>query len=212
MKAGRAQFITLEGVEGAGKSTNLTYLCELLDARGIDYIVTREPGGTPVAERLRECLLAEHEEPIDGMAELLMIFAARAQHLANLVVPALERGQWVVCDRFTDATFAYQGGGRELGFETVEALESMVQRSLHPDLTIVLDVPVDVSMERTANRGELDRFEKESQAFFERVRSAYQLRLQRAPERYRLVDASQPLPQVKAVIKTVLEDFLGAAG
>lgn len=208
MKAGQAKFITLEGMEGAGKSTNLAYIRDYLEAHDIDFLVTREPGGTEVAEKIRQILLAEHEESVEGMTELLLIFAARAQHLAKVILPALAEGKWVLCDRFTDATYAYQGGARALGFDKVEALESLVQQGLQPDLTLVLDVPLETSLQRVRARGELDRFEKESDKFFRTVRDAYLSRAASDESRYRVIDASTSLEQVQQQVKAVLDHLL----
>lgn len=200
-----AKFITLEGTEGAGKSTNLQYMCEWFDKAGIAYRVTREPGGTEIAEKIRGLLLEHHSEKLSPMAELLLIFAARAQHIEQLIKPTLASGCWVISDRFTDATYAYQGAGRSLGEEKIELLENFVQASLRPDKTIILDVSVEVGMQRISQRGELDRFEKEPVAFFERVRRAYQYRAAEHPERYAVVDASKPLANVQQDISKVLE-------
>lgn len=201
-------FITLEGPEGAGKSTNRDFLAEQLRARGVDVVLTREPGGTPLAERIREILLAPSEEIMDADAELLLVFAARAQHLAQVIRPALARGAVVLCDRFTDATYAYQGGGRGLSLERIAMLEQFVQGSLRPDLTLVFDLPVEIGLSRAAARGRLDRFEQEGRDFFEAVRSAYLQRAAAAPERYQLIDAAQPLAQVQASLAALLPGLL----
>ena len=191
-------FITLEGPEGAGKSTNREYLAELLVQAGIEVVLTREPGGTPLAERIRELLLAPDSEVMAVDTELLLMFAARAQHLAGVIRPALARGAVVLCDRFTDATYAYQGGGRGVAYERIAILEQFVQGDLRPDLTLVFDLPVEVGLARAAARGKLDRFEQEQQSFFEAVRHTYLARAAQAPERYRVLDAAQPLSQVQA--------------
>ena len=191
-------FITLEGPEGAGKSTNREYLAELLIQAGIEVVLTREPGGTPLAERIRELLLAPDSEVMAVDTELLLMFAARAQHLAGVIRPALARGAVVLCDRFTDATYAYQGGGRGLAHERIAILEQFVQGDLRPDLTLVFDLPVEVGLARAAARGKLDRFEQEQQSFFEAVRQTYLARAAQAPERYRVLDAAQPLSEVQA--------------
>jgi len=201
-------FITLEGPEGAGKSTNREYLAERLRGHGIDVVLTREPGGTPLAERIRELLLAPSDEAMDADTELLLVFAARAQHLAGVIRPALARGAVVLCDRFTDATYAYQGGGRGLSVERIAALEHFVQGDLRPDLTLVFDLPVEIGLSRAAARGRLDRFEQEGRGFFEAVRSTYLDRAAAARERYRLVDAALPLDQVQASLDTLLPDLL----
>lgn len=191
-------FITLEGPEGAGKSTNREYLAELLKQAGVEVVLTREPGGTPLAERIRELLLVPDTEVMAVDTELLLMFAARAQHLAGVIRPALARGAVVLCDRFTDATYAYQGGGRGLAHERIAILEQFVQGDLRPDLTLVFDLPVEVGLARAAARGKLDRFEQEQQSFFEAVRQTYLARAAQAPERYRVLDAAQPLSQVQA--------------
>jgi dTMP kinase len=202
-----AKFITLEGMEGAGKSTNLAYICEYFDQQKIKYRVTREPGGTEVAEKIRDVLLNHYDEPLHPMCELLLIFAARAQHLEQVIKPALANDEWVLSDRFTDATYAYQGEGRQLGGDKVELLERFVQAELKPDLTIILDVPVELSAQRVRQRGELDRFEVEQSAFFQRVRDAYHQRVASDENRYRLIDASQTLPNVQADLQIVLDNL-----
>ena len=174
MRKDKAQFITLEGVEGAGKSTQKDALCQLLDANGIAYIETREPGGTPYAEDIRALLLHGSDEVPQAKTELLLLFAARAQHLEKKILPALERDVWVVCDRFTDATYAYQGGGRGLPGAWIQTLEKLVQGERIPDVTLFFDVPVEIGLERAGRRGKLDRIESEDIEFFERVRSTYQ--------------------------------------
>ena len=193
-------FITLEGPEGAGKSTNRDYLAMCLRAAGIEVLLTREPGGTPLAERIRELLLAPSDEPMAADTELLLVFAARAQHLAKVICPALARGCVVLCDRFTDATYAYQGGGRGLSQQRIAELERFVQGDLRPDLTLLFDLPVEQGLARAAARGRLDRFEQEQRSFFEAVRQTYLQRAALAPQRYRLLDASQSLQQVQAAI------------
>ncbi|WP_278621254.1 dTMP kinase, partial [Ectopseudomonas oleovorans] len=189
-------FITLEGPEGAGKSTNREYLAERLRERGIDVLLTREPGGTPLAERIRELLLDPSDEPMAADTELLLVFAARAQHLQQVIRPALAKGSVVLCDRFTDATYAYQGGGRGLSIERIAQLEQFVQGELRPDLTLIFDLPVEIGLARAAARGRLDRFEQEGRGFFEAVRQAYLQRAEQAPQRYRVLDAGQTLAQV----------------
>ncbi|MDF9621011.1 dTMP kinase [Pseudomonas entomophila] len=201
-------FITLEGPEGAGKSTNREYLAARLREQGVDVVMTREPGGTPLAERIRELLLAPSEETMAVDTELLLMFAARAQHLAQVIRPALARGAVVLCDRFTDATYAYQGGGRGLPVERIAILESFVQGELRPDLTLVFDLPVEVGLARAAARGRLDRFEQEGQAFFEAVRQAYLQRAGQQPQRYSLLDAAQPLEAVQRAIDALLPGIL----
>ncbi|AGA72417.1 dTMP kinase [Pseudomonas plecoglossicida] len=197
-------FITLEGPEGAGKSTNRDYLAARLCEQGLDVVLTREPGGTPLAEKVRELLLAPSDESMVADTELLLVFAARAQHLAQVIRPALARGAVVLCDRFTDATYAYQGGGRGLPVERIAILEQFVQGDLRPDLTLVFDLPVEVGLARAAARGRLDRFEQEGQAFFEAVRQAYLQRAGREPQRYTLLDAAQSLEAVQRSIDALL--------
>ncbi|WP_407311369.1 dTMP kinase [Pseudomonas sp. nanlin1] len=204
-------FITLEGPEGAGKSTNREYLAEQLRAAGLDVVLTREPGGTPLAEGIRELLLAPCDEVMHADTELLLVFAARAQHLARVIRPALERGAVVLCDRFTDATYAYQGGGRGLSVARIGALEEFVQGDLRPDLTLIFDLPVEVGLARASARGRLDRFEQEGRAFFDGVRSAYLARAGAEPQRYRIVDAAQPLVQVQRALDGLLPELLGLA-
>lgn len=201
-------FITLEGPEGAGKSTNREYLAERLRERGIEVQLTREPGGTPLAERIRELLLSPSDEAMAVDTELLLVFAARAQHIAEVIRPALARGAVVLCDRFTDATYAYQGGGRGLPVERIAQLESFVQGDLRPDLTLVFDLPVEIGLSRAAARGRLDRFEREGRAFFEAVRSTYLDRARAEPARYRIVDAAQPLAEVQRSLDTLLPTLL----
>ncbi|MGN2623655.1 dTMP kinase [Stutzerimonas balearica] len=201
-------FITLEGPEGAGKSTNRDYLAALLREHGVDVVLTREPGGTPLAERIRELLLAPADEPMASDTELLLVFAARAQHLQQVVRPALARGAVVLCDRFTDATYAYQGGGRGVPAERIELLEDLVQGALRPDLTLVFDLPVEVGLARAAARGRLDRFEQERLEFFEAVRGTYLQRAAQSPERYRVLDAAQPLDAVQQRIAGLLPQLL----
>ncbi|MGY4493193.1 dTMP kinase [Pseudomonas sp. TE3610] len=197
-------FITLEGPEGAGKSTNREYLAQHLRAAGLDVVLTREPGGTPLAERIRELLLAPSDEAMHADTELLLVFAARAQHLSEVIRPALARGAVVLCDRFTDATYAYQGGGRGLSRARIASLESFVQGDLRPDLTLVFDLPVEVGLARATARGRLDRFEQEGRAFFEAVRNTYLERAAAAPERYTLVNAALTLAQVQQQLDSLL--------
>jgi dTMP kinase len=203
----RGRFITLEGGEGAGKSTQLAAVRDWLVARGHEVLVTREPGGTPLGERLRELLLHEAGD-MSAETETLLVFAARAEHLARVIRPALAAGTTVVCDRFTDATYAYQGGGRGLGIERIAALERWVQQDLRPDLTILLDLPVAQGLARAGNRGAPDRFEREQVAFFERVRAAYLAAAAREPARVRVVDATLDAAEVTRRIVAILEDVL----
>ena len=200
----RGKFITLEGGEGVGKTTNLTFIKDYLQQHNINVVVTREPGGTVLAEKIRHLLLDKDSELISEQAELLLIFAARAQHIKHVIEPALTQGAWVLCDRFTDATYAYQGGGRNMRISTIEWLESLVQGNLRPDLTLLLDAPVDVGMERTRKRGAFDRFESEKISFFEHVRRAYLLQAELYPERIKVIKANQPLSDVQRAIVDVI--------
>ncbi len=206
----RGRFITVEGGEGAGKSTCLEFLRDHLEAAGRRVVMTREPGGTPLAERIRELLLGHHAGGMADDCELLLVFAARADHLARVIRPALARGDWVLSDRFTDATYAYQGGGRGLDVARITQLEALVQGDLRPDLTLLLDLPVAAGLARAAGRAEApDRFESEAAAFFERVRAAYLERAAREPERFRVVDAGRPLDQVTGQLREVLDAWDG---
>ncbi len=205
-------FITLEGGEGVGKTTNLQFIAQHLRASGIDLVQTREPGGTPLAEQIRELLLGTRDETVAPMAELLLIFAARAQHLQQVIYPALKAGKWVLCDRFTDATYAYQGGGRRLGGSNIASLEQLVQGDFRPDVTLLLDMPVADGMARAGARGVLDRFEQEQLSFFERVRSAYLDRVAQNPGQFRVVDASGTLEQVQLGIAQALDQLLDQRG
>lgn len=206
----KGRFITIEGGEGAGKSTNVALMADFLRASGIAHLTTREPGGTRLGELVRELLLAVTDEPITPLAELLLMFAARAQHLAQVVVPALEAGTWVICDRFTDASYAYQGAGRGLGDAPVAALEQLVQGELRPDVTLILDLDPDRGLERVQQRGPLDRFEREQCAFFIRVRTAYQHRAAVDPVRCRLIDAGQTPEQVGEAVLAPLRALVCA--
>ncbi|MFW1676380.1 dTMP kinase [Pontibacter sp. JAM-7] len=208
MKQTQGRFITVEGTEGVGKSSNIDFLAESLQIRGKEVLLTREPGGTPLAEDLRKLLLEPREENISNETELLLMFAARAQHLENVIKPALARGAWVISDRFTDATYAYQGGGRGMSINSIATLEHLVQGSLRPDLTLLLDLPVEVGLRRASERSTPDRIEQERIDFFERVRKAYLLRAQQDPVRMRIIDASQPLNQVQQQISRQLTMFL----
>ena len=195
----RGRFLTLEGVDGAGKSTHVAWIAEQLRARGDAVLVTREPGGTPLAERLRELVLAE---PMDPIAETMLLFAARADHVQRVIAPALHTGTWVLCDRFTDATFAYQGGGKGVAAELIAHLAQASHNGLLPDRTLVFDCPYEVSRERLARIGRApDRFEREDRGFFERVRQAYLGLAHANPERIRVLDASRPVADIKKVIE-----------
>jgi dTMP kinase len=207
----RGLFITLEGGEGAGKSSSLAYLHDQLVARGRSVLVTREPGGTELGERVRDILLHRHELNVSRETELLLMFAARAEHLARVIRPELERGGVVLCDRFTDASYAYQGGGRGVPAERIAVLENWVQDDLRPDLTFLFDVPVDVGLARANRRSAPDRFEREEREFFERVRQAYLERAAREPQRIRVIDASRSVADVRGHLAAVLDETLNAA-
>lgn len=200
----KGKFISLEGGEASGKSTNIHFIAEYLKSQQIPYILTHEPGGTPLAEELRKFLLQNHKERIAPKTELLLMFASRAQHLAEVILPALENGKWVICSRFTDSTYAYQGYGRGVPLGDIAALEQVVQGQLQPDLTILLDLPVEIALERANKRGLLDRIEQEDRTFFERIRNAYLTRAKQFPDRFRVIDASKPLEQVQdEIIETI---------
>ena len=203
------RFITLEGSEGAGKSTNVDVVCETLSEAGIDFVRTREPGGTPMAESLRDAMLHKWDENVDGITELLLVFAARAQHLSHVIRPALAKGQWVVCDRFTDATFAYQGYGRKLDLKKLAVLESWVQGQLQPDITLYLDVDPDIAEQRIAAR-EKDRMEVEQRDFFVRVRQGYLARA-REHQRFEVINAGNSLPEVQAEVRLKTTEFIRRA-
>lgn len=204
----RGRFITLEGSEGSGKSTNLAFIHQYLQQSGIEVVLTREPGGTPLGELIRELLLDHRNSAMASDTELLLMFAARAQHLQELILPALDAGKWVLCDRFTDATYAYQGAGRGIPEARIAQLESWVQGDLRPDLTFFLDLPVAQGLARANERGTPDRFEREEIDFFERVRQGYLAQARRAPQRYRVVDASVSLDEVQSQLKTLLDTYL----
>lgn len=210
MNSKSAKFITIEGGEGVGKSTNMAFICEWLDNHNISYIATREPGGTPLAEEIRALLVAPRAERVGEDTELLLMFAARAQHLSEVILPALRRGQWVLCDRFTDATYAYQGAGRGIDKGKIAQLENLVQGELRPDLTLLLDISVQQGLARARERGEPDRFEQEALVFFNAVRDCYLQRARQEPHRYRLIDASLPLIDVQNSVAMHLMTFLGS--
>ena len=211
MNRQQARFITVEGGEGGGKTTNMAFIRDWLTGQGVDYVATREPGGTPLAEEIRGLLVSPREERVDENTELLLMFAARAQHLSEVIRPALDAGRWVLCDRFTDATYAYQGGGRGVAVEKIAQLESLVQGDLRPDLTLLLDIPVELGMARAKGRGAPDRFEREKLSFFNAVRDCYLARAAAEPTRYRVIDASQPLDDVQRAIADALEPLLGCS-
>lgn len=206
----RGRFITLEGIEGAGKSTVARFAGEWLETRGVRAVLTREPGGTPLAERVRDLVLARSAEPVPAQAELLLMFAARAIHVASLIRPALERGDWVVCDRFTDATRAYQGAGRGIDEELIDRLAVFVHADLAPDRTLLLDLPVATGLERARRRSSADRFEREREPFFERVRARYLTLAAREPLRVHVLDAARPLEDVLADVERELESLIEA--
>jgi len=204
----RPLFITLEGSEGVGKTSNMEYIKSLLNKKGIEFIETREPGGTALGEALRGMLLGEEYKGMADDTELMLMFAARAEHVARVIKPALNQGKWVLCDRFTDATYAYQGGGRQLDIKRIEGLENWVLGNLRPDLTILLDAPIEVGRERAGKRSAPDRFEQERDDFFNRVRETYLARANADPERMKIVDASGDLDSVQQQIDTVLNNYL----
>lgn len=201
-------FITIEGIEGAGKSTHIANLSRILSDLKIPLVTTREPGGSPIAERIRALLIDPANTGMDETAELLLMFAARAEHLAKRIRPALAEGTWVLCDRFTDATYAYQGGGRGLGTGRIGLLETLVQGDLRPDLTLLFDLPPEVGLARARGRGAADRFESETVAFFASVRAHYLERAKHEPERFRRIDATQPMPAVAGQAAQALRNFV----
>ena len=209
MQLNKGFFISLEGGEGAGKSTQNKLIINWLAGQGFEVVETREPGGTIVSEQIRQVLLDTRNAGLGATAELLLMFAARSQLVQEVIVPALADGKVIVCDRFTDASYAYQGGGRGLGVETVEVVEKLVLKDLRPDLTLLFDIPVEQGMQRVAGRGEADRFEVESIRFFERVRAAYLERATANPQRFRILDASLDEDQVWLQVKNILQEKLG---
>ncbi len=205
----RGRFITLEGGEGVGKSSNLEFIKKYLGERlPYELVCTREPGGTPLAEEIRELFISPRDEKVHESTELLLVFAARAQHLNEFILPELNAGNWVLSDRFTDATFAYQGGGRGLNKQVIAELETLVQGELRPDLTILLDLPVETGLQRARERSNFDRMEQEAIDFFERVRHAYLQRAEQEPQRFCVIDASKELSAVQADITQCLDAFL----
>jgi dTMP kinase len=203
----RGKFITIEGTEGVGKTTNIEFIQAWLEEKNLRFVCTREPGGTPLAEQIRELLLAPREEVVSSTAELLLMFAGRAQHLHQVIEPVLTEGAWILCDRFTDATYAYQGAGRNMRTDLIAELEVLVQGSLRPDLTLILDIPVDLGLKRASERSEPDRFEREQVEFFERVRQGYLAIAATDPDRCVVIDASLPLEAVQRQISVALEAF-----
>jgi dTMP kinase len=201
----RGKFISIEGIEGVGKSTNVAHLTGILEERGHKVLTTREPGGTPMAERIRELLIEHGDEPMPEIAELLLMFASRALHVSNVIQPALAAGTWVVCDRFTDASRAYQGGGRGIPLDDINQLARWVMGDLKPDLTILLDAPVETGMSRAGQRGDPDRFEVERSEFFGRVRDAYLQLAEAEPKRFVIVDATQELESVQDDITQIIK-------
>lgn len=206
--ASPGKLVTLEGIEGAGKSSQIGYVRDCLADAGRTVHVTREPGGTPLAEAIREVLLADHGEPMPPMTELLLMFAARTAHCRRLIAPALARGEWVVCDRFTDASYAYQGAARGLGAEAVAALEALTLEELRPERVLLFDLPVEEGLARARGRGHGNRFDGETIEFHERVRAAYLERAAGDPERYRVIDAMRPVDEVREQLRAALEDWL----
>ena len=208
MPTRKGLFITLEGIEGAGKSTHLTFLKELIEAAGVALVTTREPGGTALGEKLRELLLHGADNGMCSDAELLLMFAARAEHIDKVIEPALARSQWVLSDRFTDATYAYQGAGRGVAETRIAALEQWVQGDLRPDLTLILDIAPQEGLRRAARRGTADRFERETLEFFERVRAYYRALAQRAPQRIKLIDSGQTIEHIQQQLRSLLTAYL----
>jgi len=203
-----SQFITVEGIEGAGKTTQLAFIREVLEAAGKKVLPTREPGGTVLGEEIRSLLLQQRQQGMTAEAELLLLFAARAEHLHQVIRPALASGIWVLCDRFTEASYAYQGGGRGIAWERIAVLENWVQGELRPDLTLLFDLSAEQGLARAGRRGLMDRFESEELAFFQRVRNAYLEQASRHPDRYRIVDASRSVAVVRAEVEAILHPFL----
>ena len=207
-----AKFITVEGTEGVGKTTNINFIKSWLRQNEIKFVATREPGGTPLAEEIRDLLLKPRDELVVSSAELLLMFAGRAQHLNKVILPALQADTWVLCDRFTDATYAYQGFGRQMSSELIVQLENIVQGDIRPDLTLLLDIPVEIGLERANNRGDPDRFEQEQQDFFNRVRAGYLSLANENSDRYVVIDASQELQDVQTDIALALDTFYKSLG
>ncbi len=208
----KGRFITVEGAEGVGKSTNISFLKDWLEAQGISCITTREPGGTEVAEAIRSILVTPHEESMAGMTELLLMFAARVQHVERTIKPALAKGDWVICDRFTDSSYAYQGGGRKLDVGLISQIELTSLGGFGPDLTLLLDMSVSEGLARAAERGEADRFEREKRGFFVRVRKAFLARAAADPDRIKVIDAAGSLEQVQTRIGSCMEAYLAEGG
>lgn len=207
----RGKFISFEGIEGVGKSTNIDVLVKCIEASGRQVLTTREPGGTPLAEEIRELLVGHGEEQMSEIAELLLVFAARSQHVNNVILPALEAGKWVVCDRFSDSSRAYQGGGRGIPMDTIDRLADWVHGDTWPDLTILLDAPVEVGMERANIRGAPDRFEREQHDFFERARECYLQLANAEPGRFAVIDTNRNLADVRADIVLLAEELIASS-
>ena len=201
-------FITLEGIEGAGKSTAVDFIEDFLTKEGHDVIKTREPGGTIIGEQIREILLKNENHTLTHDAELLLVFSARAQHIQEVILPALSSGKIILCDRFTDASYAYQGGGRGIDASRINLLEKWVQGDLRPNLTLLFDLDVNVGLQRTKKRNDADRFEREEINFFEKIRNTYLERAQKEPQRFRIINSASSLESVKEQIITILKDFL----
>jgi len=208
MQNNKGVFISLEGSEGVGKTSSLKFVEQQIAALGHEVVVTREPGGTELAEQIRGLLLAERQEPVESKTELLLMFAARYQHVTQVIKPALECGQWVICDRFVDASYAYQGGGRGIRVEQIEQLEQWCLDGFKPDFTLLLDMSVEDGLERTKKRGKADRFETEKLAFYENIRSAYLNRAKKDPQRIKIIDASPSMEQVQKTIQAQLKSFV----
>ena len=204
----RGKFITVEGVEGVGKSTNMDFIADRVTAAGFKVLRSREPGGTPMAERIRDMLLQHGDEPLPDLAELLLFFASRTLNIENAIRPALENGTWVLCDRFTDASRAYQGAGRGLNMDRINTLAEWAHGDLNPDLTVLLDAPAEVGMQRAKKRGETDRLESEQMSFYTRVREQYLALAEGEPERFAVIDASQSLAMVQDQIGEVIDVVL----
>lgn len=205
----RGQFITLEGIEGVGKSTQVEFIQQVLEALGVPHvIITRETGGTPIAESIRQILLVHHDEPMALETELLLTFASRAQHIHGLIRPSLDRGEWVVCDRYVDTTYAYQGAGRGMDFSLIEMLEKWICRDCMPDLTLLFDAPVPLALSRIKNRSKLDRYESEEVTFFQRIREYYLARAKTFPQRFHIIEASFSPESVQAHIEAILREFV----
>lgn len=204
----RGRFISIEGGEGAGKSTSIDYIQSFFSAQGIELVSTREPGGTELAEKIRALLLDHHTEQVDPYSELLLMFAARRQHVTQVIEPALAAGKWVLCDRFTDASYAYQGYGRQLPLDFIDQLAHWVHGDINPDCTLLLDLDIEVGMQRARQRNALDRIESEQMSFFEAVRQGYLKRAKAEPQRFRVIDASKDIAGVQQQLQSVLEALL----